>query len=188
MQVAEDVAKLAVRDPERVAYVTQTTLSMDDTAHIIEALRRRFPEIQGPRQDDICYATQNRQDAAKKLARQCEVLLVVGSRNSSNSNRLREIAEAEGAVAHLVDGPDDIHREWLIAAQRVGVTAGASAGSHCAASRGAAQGVGWQERYRIAGDSGKYYIRSAEGITQGRTASLNRPNFGFCRRSRVSKP
>lgn len=127
VQVAEDVDKLAIRDPERVAYVTQTTLSMDDTARIIEALRRRFPAAQGPRQDDICYATQNRQDAVKKLARQCEVLLVVGSRNSSNSNRLREIAESEGTTAYLIDGADDIRREWLTGKQRVGVTAGASA-------------------------------------------------------------
>ncbi|MGA9853177.1 MAG: 4-hydroxy-3-methylbut-2-enyl diphosphate reductase [Gammaproteobacteria bacterium] len=127
VQTLEDVERLNVRDPRRMGFVTQTTLSMDDSARIIEALRRRFPKIQGPRKDDICYATQNRQDAVKHLARRCQVLLVVGSRNSSNSNRLREIAESEGATAYLVDGPDDVKREWINDSQRVGVTAGASA-------------------------------------------------------------
>ncbi|MGB9429876.1 MAG: 4-hydroxy-3-methylbut-2-enyl diphosphate reductase [Gammaproteobacteria bacterium] len=127
VQTPEDVARLQVRDARRAAFVTQTTLSTDDTARIIDALRKRFPEVQGPRKDDICYATQNRQDAVKQLARQCDVLLVVGSRNSSNSNRLREIAESAGAAAHLIDGPDDIRREWVETTQRVGVTAGASA-------------------------------------------------------------
>ena len=127
VQTPGDVDQLKVPDPARVTFVTQTTLSVDDTLRIIEALRRRFPAIQAPRQDDICYATQNRQDAVKKLARQCEVLLVVGSRNSSNSNRLREIAESEGTTAYLIDGADDIRREWVDGKQRVGVTAGASA-------------------------------------------------------------
>ncbi len=127
IQTPEDVGKLQVRDPARVTFVTQTTLSVDDTARIIEALRRRFPDIQAPRKDDICYATQNRQDAVKQLARACEVLLVVGSRNSSNSNRLREIAASEGATAYLIDGPDDIRRAWVEGKERVGVTAGASA-------------------------------------------------------------
>ncbi|MDE2090986.1 MAG: 4-hydroxy-3-methylbut-2-enyl diphosphate reductase [Gammaproteobacteria bacterium] len=127
VQTPEDVSKLKINDPARVTFVTQTTLSVDDTVRIIEALRRRFPAIQAPRKDDICYATQNRQDAVKQLARACEVLLVVGSRNSSNSNRLREIAESEGAIAYLIDGPDDIRREWVNGKQRVGVTAGASA-------------------------------------------------------------
>ncbi|MGE5626315.1 MAG: 4-hydroxy-3-methylbut-2-enyl diphosphate reductase [Bacillota bacterium] len=122
-----DVQKLSPRDPRRMAFVTQTTLSMDDTARVIDALRARFPEIHGPRKDDICYATQNRQDAVKKLARQCQVMLVVGSRNSSNSNRLREIAEAEGAAAHLIDGPEDLRRDWFEGKAVVGVTAGASA-------------------------------------------------------------
>jgi 4-hydroxy-3-methylbut-2-en-1-yl diphosphate reductase len=126
-QTPEDVARLQVRDPARMTFVTQTTLSVDDTARIIEALRQRFPAIQAPRKDDICYATQNRQDAVKQLARTCEVLLVVGSRNSSNSNRLREIAESHGATAYLIDGPDDIHREWVTGKAHVGVTAGASA-------------------------------------------------------------
>ena len=127
VQTPEDVDRLQVRDSARVTFVTQTTLSVDDTLRIIEVLRRRFPEIQAPRKDDICYATQNRQDAVKQLARACEVLLVVGSRNSSNSNRLREIAESEGATAYLIDGADDIRREWVNGKQRVGVTAGASA-------------------------------------------------------------
>jgi 4-hydroxy-3-methylbut-2-en-1-yl diphosphate reductase len=127
VQAPEDVERLQVRDPACVTFVTQTTLSVDDTALIIEALRRRFPAIQAPRKDDICYATQNRQDAVKQLARACEVLLVVGSRNSSNSNRLREIAASQGATAYLIDGPDDIRRQWVAGKERVGVTAGASA-------------------------------------------------------------
>ncbi|HET7176490.1 MAG TPA: 4-hydroxy-3-methylbut-2-enyl diphosphate reductase [Gammaproteobacteria bacterium] len=127
VETPADVEVLKVRDPERVAFVTQTTLSMDDTARVIDALRMRFPKVHGPRKDDICYATQNRQDAIKKLARQCQVMLVVGSRNSSNSNRLREIAQGEGAVSYLIDGPEDLKREWFTSAQAVGVTAGASA-------------------------------------------------------------
>ena len=127
VETPADVEKLVVKDPQRVAFVTQTTLSMDDTARVIEALRARFPDVQGPRKDDICYATQNRQDAIKKLARRCQVMLVVGSRNSSNSNRLRELAESEGATAYLIDGPEDMRREWFTDAASVGVTAGASA-------------------------------------------------------------
>jgi 4-hydroxy-3-methylbut-2-enyl diphosphate reductase len=127
VETPADVAKLGLRDAERTAFVTQTTLSMDDTARVIDALRARFPKIRGPRKDDICYATQNRQDAVKKLARDCQVLLVVGSRNSSNSNRLREIAAEQGAVAHLIDGPEDMQAEWFAGLSRVGVTAGASA-------------------------------------------------------------
>src|SRR5579859_8256119 len=127
VETPADVETLAVRDEGKLAFVTQTTLSMDDTARVIDALRMLFPRVQGPRKDDICYATQNRQDAIKKLARQYEVMLVVGSRNSSNSNRLREIAEGEGAVAHLIDGPEDLKQEWFTGKQAVGVTAGASA-------------------------------------------------------------
>ena len=123
----EDVARLAVRDPANLSYATQTTLSLDDTARIVAALRARFPQIHGPKKDDICYATQNRQDAVRALARQCQVVLVVGSINSSNSNRLREVAEAQGARAWMIDGPDDIRREWLTDAETVGLTAGASA-------------------------------------------------------------
>jgi len=122
-----DVAGLPVREPEHLAYVTQTTLSVDDTAEIIGALRDRFPRIQGPKRSDICYATQNRQDAVKALADRCDLMLVVGSPNSSNSNRLRELAVKRGCPAYLIDGPDDIRREWLERAPRVGLTAGASA-------------------------------------------------------------
>jgi len=123
----EDVPLLTVRDPAELAYVTQTTLSVDDTARIVAALRNRFPAIQGPREDDICYATQNRQDAVKELSGRCQLLLVVGSRSSSNSNRLRELAEKEGAPAYLIDGPADIDPVWLVDKTAIGVTAGASA-------------------------------------------------------------
>jgi 4-hydroxy-3-methylbut-2-enyl diphosphate reductase len=127
VETEQDVERLEVRDPARLSYVTQTTLSMDDTARIIDALRARFPEIQGPRKDDICYATQNRQDAVRELARSCDLVLVVGSVNSSNSNRLRELAEREGSTAYLVDGPDDLDPAWFAGIGRIGVTAGASA-------------------------------------------------------------
>ena len=120
-------AVLVVKDPENLSYVTQTTLSMDDTARVIDALRTRFPGIQGPRKDDICYATQNRQDAVKQLATSCDLVLVVGSPNSSNSNRLRELAQRMGAEAHLLDGVEDIDPDWLRGKTRIGVTAGASA-------------------------------------------------------------
>jgi len=123
----EDVTRLTVRDPANLSYATQTTLSLDDTARIVAALRARFPQIHGPKKDDICYATQNRQDAVRALARQCQVVLVVGSANSSNSNRLREVAEVQGARAWMIDGPDDIRREWLDGARTIGLTAGASA-------------------------------------------------------------
>ena len=123
----QQVDSLAVRNPDKLSYVTQTTLSMDDTARVIDALRRRFPKITGPRKDDICYATQNRQDAVKQLAGDCDLVLVVGSPNSSNSNRLRELAERMGADAYLLDGADDIDPSWLEGKSRIGVTAGASA-------------------------------------------------------------
>src|SRR5690554_122706 len=122
-----DVAKLEVKDPSRLAYVTQTTLSMDDTAEIIAALRDKFSQIQGPRKDDICYATTNRQDAVRQLALECDLLLVVGSPNSSNSNRLRELAERCGTEAYLIDCPADIDNAWLTGKRQVGITAGASA-------------------------------------------------------------
>jgi 4-hydroxy-3-methylbut-2-enyl diphosphate reductase len=123
----EDVARLDVRDPASLALVTQTTLSVDDTARIVEALRARFPALVTPRREDICYATQNRQDAVKKLVEQCDVVVVVGSATSSNSNRLREIAETRGIPGYLVDGPGDLRREWFEGRQAAGVTAGASA-------------------------------------------------------------
>ena len=122
-----DVAQLQVQDPSRLAYVTQTTLSMDDTARVIDALRARFPDIEGPRKDDICYATQNRQDAVKQLAGDCDLMLVVGSPNSSNSNRLRELAERMGTPAYLLDEAGQIDPAWLQGKQAIGVTAGASA-------------------------------------------------------------
>ncbi len=121
------VATLQVKDPSHLSYVTQTTLSMDDTAKVIDALRERFPLIKGPKKDDICYATQNRQDAVKLLAEQCDLVLVVGSVNSSNSNRLRELAERMGAKAYLIDNADEVDAAWLTGCQSVGITAGASA-------------------------------------------------------------
>ena len=127
VETTADVAALAVEDPDHLAFVTQTTLSMDDTSQIIDALRERFPRISGPKKSDICYATQNRQDAVKTLARDCGLVLVVGSPNSSNSNRLREIAQKRGIPAYLIDGAEDIRPEWLEGVGRVGVTAGASA-------------------------------------------------------------
>lgn len=122
-----DVARLEVKDPEQLAFVTQTTLSMDDTARVIDALRERFPAIQGPRKDDICYATQNRQDAVRMLAEACDVVLVVGSPNSSNSNRLRELAERMQTPAWLIDDAEQIEAAWLEGIGSIGITAGASA-------------------------------------------------------------
>jgi 4-hydroxy-3-methylbut-2-en-1-yl diphosphate reductase len=123
----DDVDKLDVRDPDQLAFVTQTTLSVDDARATIDALRRRFPAIVGPKKDDICYATQNRQDAVKTLARQCDVVLVVGSPNSSNSNRLREVAQNEGVPAYMLDNASELKPEWVADRAVVGVTAGASA-------------------------------------------------------------
>ena len=127
VESVEDVAKLEVENPEHLSYVTQTTLSMDDTSLVIDALRERFPTIEGPRKKDICYATQNRQDAVKQLALECDLLLVVGSPNSSNSNRLKELAERLGCDSYLVDNVEGIDPAWLKGKSRFGVTAGASA-------------------------------------------------------------
>jgi 4-hydroxy-3-methylbut-2-en-1-yl diphosphate reductase len=127
VETLEDVAQLAPRDPSKLAYVTQTTLSVDDAASIVAALKARFPEIHGPKRDDICYATQNRQDAVKFMAPKCDVVIVVGSPNSSNSNRLREVAEHMGAQAYMVDSAAELRPEWIAGKQRVGITAGASA-------------------------------------------------------------
>jgi 4-hydroxy-3-methylbut-2-en-1-yl diphosphate reductase len=127
VQNRADVAALKVRDPQQLAFVTQTTLSVDDTADIVEALRARFPTLSTPRREDICYATQNRQDAVKKLLEKCDVLLVVGSSTSSNSNRLRELADRVGVPGYLVDGAADLRAEWFAGKRSVGVTAGASA-------------------------------------------------------------
>ncbi len=122
-----DVANLVVSKPNELAFVTQTTLSVDDTARVIDALRAKFPAIQGPRKDDICYATQNRQDAVKTLAESCDVVLVVGSPNSSNSNRLRELAERMGANAYLIDNAEQLQQQWFAGVNHIGLTAGASA-------------------------------------------------------------
>jgi 4-hydroxy-3-methylbut-2-enyl diphosphate reductase len=127
VETPEDVATLAVKDEDNLSYVTQTTLSVDDASTIISALKQRFPAITGPKKDDICYATQNRQDAVKNLADQCDVVIVVGSPNSSNSNRLREVAQNHGAAAYMVDNASQLQAEWLRGKARIGVTAGASA-------------------------------------------------------------
>ena len=127
VETEEDVEALDVSDPDKLAYVTQTTLSVDDTKNIIDVLKKRFPKIQGPRKDDICYATQNRQDAVKQLAEHCDVVFVVGSTNSSNSNRLRELAQKRGVNACLIDDASEIQPEWLDGVATIGLTAGASA-------------------------------------------------------------
>ena len=127
VETLDDIEQLEVSNPQSLAYVTQTTLSVDDTRLMIDRLREKFPDISGPRKDDICYATQSRQDAVRELARHVDVLLVLGSTNSSNSNRLRELAEKQGVAAYLIDGAADIKTEWLEAASAIGVTAGASA-------------------------------------------------------------
>lgn len=127
VESTEDVAKLVVKDPNNLSFVTQTTLSVDDTKLVIDALRQRFPNIIGPGKDDICYATQNRQDAVKRLAAECDLVLVVGSVNSSNSNRLRELSEKLGTTAYLIDKADEIQPQWLTGKQKIGLTAGASA-------------------------------------------------------------
>lgn len=127
VESVEDVWKLEVKDPDFLAFVTQTTLSMDDTAEIINALRKRFPRIAGPKKEDICYATQNRQDAVKRMVEYSDLILVVGSQTSSNSTRLKEIAEKQGISAYLIDSADEIRTEWLTGKQSVAVTAGASA-------------------------------------------------------------
>ena len=127
VETPADVARLKVTDETKLAFVTQTTLSVDDASAIITALKQRFPHIVGPKKDDICYATQNRQDAVKALVQQCDVVIVVGSPNSSNSNRLREVAANQGVAAYMVDNAHELKPEWVAGAARVGVTAGASA-------------------------------------------------------------
>jgi 4-hydroxy-3-methylbut-2-enyl diphosphate reductase len=127
IETVEDVKQLQVKNPQSLAYVTQTTLSVDDTKNIIDALRNKFPSISGPKKDDICYATQNRQDSVRELSDKVDVFLVIGSANSSNSNRLRELAEKQNVDAYLIDGVDDINNDWFKNARSIGVTAGASA-------------------------------------------------------------
>jgi len=127
VETADDVASLQVLHPENLSFVTQTTLSVDDATFVIDALKKRFPTIQGPKKDDICYATQNRQDAVKALTEQCDLVIVVGSPNSSNSRRLKEVAVARGVDGYLIDGPEEIQESWLKGMKRIGVSAGASA-------------------------------------------------------------
>lgn len=127
VETPEDVAQLQVKDPEKLAYVTQTTLSMDDAALVIEALKTRFPAIHAPKSDDICYATQNRQDAVKVMAKDCDLVIIVGSPNSSNSNRLREVAHNQGVEAYMVDNASHIQPAWLQGKRKIGISAGASA-------------------------------------------------------------
>jgi len=127
VETAADVQRLKVQQPDRLSFVTQTTLSVDDASLVIDALKKQFPEVQGPKKDDICYATQNRQDAVKALAAQCDLIIVVGSPNSSNSRRLKEVAVALGVPAYLVDGADEIEADWVYGKSSIGVTAGASA-------------------------------------------------------------
>lgn len=127
VESVEDVQKLQIKDGDRLTFVTQTTLSMDDTEDVIDALRQRFPGIKGPKKDDICYATQNRQNAVKAIADRCDLMLVVGSKNSSNSNRLCEVAKVHGARSYLINGPEDMDKAWLEGVNIIGLTAGASA-------------------------------------------------------------
>jgi len=155
VETAEDVEHIEVRHPDRLAFVTQTTLSVDDAGAVVAALKARFPGIVGPKKDDICYATQNRQDAVKALSRQCDVLIVVGSQNSSNSNRLREVAENIGIPAYMVDTPADLDPGWVSDRAKVGVTAGASAPEILV------QGV--VERLRQLGAT---EVREMDGITE----------------------
>jgi 4-hydroxy-3-methylbut-2-en-1-yl diphosphate reductase len=127
VQTEEDVDRLEVPDPDKVAYITQTTLAVEETLAIIQRLREKFPRIAGPKTDDICYATQNRQDAVKQLAPRCDLVLVIGSRNSSNSNRLVEVARQHGAQSYLIDNEQEVREDWLAGVETVGITSGASA-------------------------------------------------------------
>jgi 4-hydroxy-3-methylbut-2-enyl diphosphate reductase len=163
VETEADVARLSPRTPQRLAYVTQTTLSVDDAVQIIGALKARFPDIQEPKKQDICYATQNRQDAVKFMAPQCDLVIVVGSPNSSNSNRLREVAEKRGVTAYMVDSPDQIVPAWLDGKRRIGVTAGASAPEVLA------QAV--VERLR---ELGARHVRTLEGSEENVTFPLPR--------------
>jgi len=163
VETLEDVAALRVAAPERLAYVTQTTLSVDDANSMVAALRARFPAIRGPKKDDICYATQNRQDAVKLMAPKCDVVIVVGSPNSSNSNRLREVAEHMGAQAYMVDSAADLRPEWIAGKKRIGVTAGASAPEVLVSEL--------VERLRAMGAA---QVRALEGIEEHVTFSLPR--------------
>jgi len=163
IETVEEVAALEVKSPEKLAYVTQTTLSVDDAALIVQALKARFPAIRGPKRDDICYATQNRQDAVKFMAPQCDVVIVVGSPNSSNSNRLREVAENIGARAYMVNSAADLRPEWIAGKRRIGVSAGASAPETLV-----------QELVARLKALGAQSVRSLDGITESVVFSLPR--------------
>ena len=163
IETVEEVAGLEVKSPEKLAYVTQTTLSVDDAALIVQALKARFPAIRGPKRDDICYATQNRQDAVKFMAPQCDVVIVVGSPNSSNSNRLREVAENIGAQAYMVNSAADLRPEWIAGKRRIGVSAGASAPETLV-----------QELVARLKALGAESVRSLDGITERVVFSLPR--------------
>jgi len=167
VETLDDVAALRVASPERLAYVTQTTLSVDDAKAMVAALRARFPSIRGPKKDDICYATQNRQDAVKLMAPKCDVVIVVGSPNSSNSNRLREVAEHMGAQAYMVDSAADLRPEWIAGRKRIGITAGASAPEVLVNEL--------VERLRAMGAS---RVRALDGIEEHVTFSLPRELTG----------
>jgi 4-hydroxy-3-methylbut-2-enyl diphosphate reductase len=161
VETEADVGRLSVRDPRNLSYVTQTTLSIDDAGRIVAALRKRFPAIRGPKKDDICYATQNRQDAVKFMAPRCDVVIVVGSPNSSNSNRLREVAENLGRESYLVDRADEVRAEWIAGKRTIGVTAGASAPE-----------VLVQDVIRRLKSLGAGRVRELEGITENVTFPL----------------
>ena len=163
VETIADVTRLEVRDPDKLSYVTQTTLSVDDAAAIVGALKARFPSITGPKKDDICYATQNRQDAVKFMAPQCDVVIVVGSPNSSNSNRLREVAENIGAQAYMVNSAADLRPEWIAGRRRIGVSAGASAPETLV-----------QELVARLKALGAQSVRSLDGITESVVFSLPR--------------
>jgi 4-hydroxy-3-methylbut-2-enyl diphosphate reductase len=163
IETVEEVAGLEVKSPDKLAYVTQTTLSVDDAALIVQALKARFPAIRGPKRDDICYATQNRQDAVKFMAPQCDVVIVVGSPNSSNSNRLREVAENIGAQAYMVESAADLRPEWIAGKRRIGVSAGASAPETLV-----------QELVARLKALGARSVRSLDGITESVVFSLPR--------------
>jgi len=163
VETVQDVAGLQVASPQRLAYVTQTTLSVDDAKSIVAALKARFPAIRGPKRDDICYATQNRQDAVKFMAPQCDVVIVVGSPNSSNSNRLREVADNMGVAAYMVDSAADLRPEWIEGKRRVGVTAGASAPEKLV-----------NELIARLKELGAQSVRPLEGITESVMFSLPR--------------
>jgi 4-hydroxy-3-methylbut-2-enyl diphosphate reductase len=174
VETVEDVEDLRIADPSRLAYVTQTTLSVDDAARIVLSLKARFPLIRGPKKDDICYATQNRQDAVKFMAPKCDLVIVVGSPNSSNSNRLREVAETVGTVSYMIDRADQLRAQWLVGKKRVGVTAGASAPE-----------VLVQEVIQRLRDLGVGKVRILDGIAETVTFPLPK---GLGRESSIAPP